>query len=125
MDETIASILVWVSVSGFVVAFLAGVIATGVWVLSDRRANSLAVSSTQTAPSSAQSPSQPAVQPAQHAAPATRPPSQLASPGTATQNNPAGARQTGGHPAPGVTPARSGGGYRELLRQRSNNPQNP
>ena len=37
MSEATASILVWISISGFAVSLLAAIGATGVWILSNRK----------------------------------------------------------------------------------------
>ena len=47
MSEATASILVWISISGFVVSLHAAIGATGFWILSNRKVNHAAASAVQ------------------------------------------------------------------------------
>ena len=126
MSEATASILVWISISGFAVSLLAAIGATGFWMFSSRKVSHVPSAAVQLLSSGQQAPPVPAGQMPQPTGSSTpAPPGQHANPASTPAGNPAATLSNRNQPAPGSAQRGGKGSYRDLLRQRAQGNQKP
>jgi hypothetical protein len=129
MDETTASILIWVTSVGFAGAFMAGCAATLAWFMSGRKTERVAVPRSQAPVSGTQASFQPASQQPQVATPAAQsavmPPGAVVNPAPAPAGNQTSVNPAGNQPSTAASPSRRPGSYRELLREQAQQSKGP